>query len=235
MPVSERTRKILWITAGGRCSICREQLATEKTETDDPSVFGQEAHIVAQGSTGPRAGPVDDVDGYENLILLCSKDHKRIDDQVGHFTVELLRKIKHEHEAWTRAIGESAGAAAVDEAKRRAASNGKVDEFRFSVTASGGDPTAAPYVVQGTGSKVVEIFLIRGGYRVHWRVAGSAVFELDHETGRAGRGDLIVTMFVPPDQPSDSGEELVRIDESGRHIFRIKAPRMDWELAFSPI
>jgi hypothetical protein len=235
MPVSERTRKILWITAGGRCSICREQLATERTETDDPSVFGEEAHIVAQGHTGPRAGPIDDVDGYDNLILLCSKDHKRIDDQVGAFTVDRLRAIKREHEAWTRAIGESAGAGAVDEAKRRAASNGRAAEFRFSV-ASGGDPTAAPYVVQGTGSKVLEIYLIRGGYRVRWGIRGSSgVFRLGHETGSGGRGSRVTGCFFSATDPSDSGEELVRIDESGRHIFSVQAPRMDWELAFSPI
>ena len=56
---------------------------TEGTGTDDPSVFGEEAHIVAQAASGPRAGQVVNVDSYDNLILLCSKDHKRVDDQVG--------------------------------------------------------------------------------------------------------------------------------------------------------
>lgn len=102
MPVSEQTRKILWVTAGGRCSICRVLLATGGTDTDDPSVFGQEAHIVARSPGGPRAGQVAGPDSYENLILLCSKDHKRVDDQVGYFTVERLKAIKLAHEIWVK-------------------------------------------------------------------------------------------------------------------------------------
>jgi len=106
MPISDRTRKILWVTAGGRCSICRVQLATSGTDTDDPSVFGQEAHIVARSPGGPRAGQVADPDGYDNLILLCGKDHKRIDDQESSYTVERLRTIKIAHEMWAKTLGE---------------------------------------------------------------------------------------------------------------------------------
>lgn len=104
MSISERTRKILWVKAGGRCSICRVQLVTEGTGTDDPSVFGEEAHIVAQAPSGPRAGQVVNVDSYDNLILLCSKDHKRVDDQVGHYTVDRLRQIKRSHELWIHSL-----------------------------------------------------------------------------------------------------------------------------------
>jgi hypothetical protein len=98
MSVMERTRKILWIKAGGRCSICHEQLATDATDEDDPSVFGEECHIVARSPGGPRAADIADVDGYDNLILLCRKHHKQVDDQRSHFTVERLRKIKRKHE-----------------------------------------------------------------------------------------------------------------------------------------
>jgi hypothetical protein len=98
MPITSRTRKILWIKAGGRCSICREQLATDAREEDDPSVFGEECHIVAQSPGGPRASEIAEPDGYENLILLCRKHHKQVDDQRSHFTIELLRKLKSEHE-----------------------------------------------------------------------------------------------------------------------------------------
>jgi hypothetical protein len=107
MSVSEQTRKILWMTAGGRCSICRVQLATSGTDTDDPSVFGEEAHIVARSPGGPRAGQVTDPDGYHNLILLCSKDHKRIDDQESSYAVEDLKAIKIAHETWARTLGEN--------------------------------------------------------------------------------------------------------------------------------
>lgn len=107
MAIVDRTRKILWVKAGGRCSICRVQLVTEGTEGDDPSVFGVEAHIVAKSSNGPRGDHVACVDAYDNLILLCSKHHKQIDDQTLHFTVERLREIKAAHELWIADLGKS--------------------------------------------------------------------------------------------------------------------------------
>jgi hypothetical protein len=106
MPITDRTRKILWATAGSRCSICRVLLVTEGTDTDDPSVFGEEAHIVGQSPNGPRAGNIPNVDSYANLILLCRKDHKRVDDQVGKYTVERLKEIKRQHEEWITSQGE---------------------------------------------------------------------------------------------------------------------------------
>jgi HNH endonuclease len=98
MSITPRTRKILWVKAGGRCSMCHEQLATDATDQDDPSVFGEECHIVAQSPGGPRATAVADLDDYDNLILLCRKHHKQVDDQRSYFTVERLQKIKGEHE-----------------------------------------------------------------------------------------------------------------------------------------
>src|SRR6266404_246752 len=106
MAITDRTRKILWVKAGGRCSICQVQLVTEGTDTDDPSVFGEEAHIVGQSPNGPRAGIISDVDSYANLILLCRKHHKQVDDQVGYYTVERLKEIKRQHEEWVASLGE---------------------------------------------------------------------------------------------------------------------------------
>jgi len=110
MAVSEKTRKIIWCEAGGRCAICREQVATPGTDCDDPSVFGEEAHIVARSKGGPRAGALDDtsIDNHTNLVLLCSKHHKQVDDQPVHFTVDRLREIKAEHAAWTRSLTDAA-------------------------------------------------------------------------------------------------------------------------------
>jgi hypothetical protein len=106
MSVSEKTRKIVWVRAGGLCAICKEQVITPGTDSDDPSVFGEEAHIVARSKGGPRAGGLAEelINGHANLILLCSKDHKRVDDQPGHFTVERLRQIKADHEAWVQSV-----------------------------------------------------------------------------------------------------------------------------------
>lgn len=104
MAISTRTRKILWVKAAGRCSICRVQLVTEGSEMDDPSVFGEEAHIVARAPDGPRAGQVEDHDAYDNLILLCNRHHKQIDDQVSTFPIERLHQIKRDHEHWAANI-----------------------------------------------------------------------------------------------------------------------------------
>ena len=107
MAISDRTRKILWTKTAARCCVCRVPVAGEKTDTDDPSVFGEEAHIVARSAGGPRwrvyAG---DIDGYDNLLLLCSKCHKQIDDQVNAYTEDRLLEIKRDHEAWAAKLGE---------------------------------------------------------------------------------------------------------------------------------
>jgi hypothetical protein len=81
-------------------------LVAEGTETDDPSVFGEEAHIVSAAPGGPRHGPLPNHDVYDNLILLCSKHHKQVDDQVGRYTVDLLKQVKRDHEQWVRGRGE---------------------------------------------------------------------------------------------------------------------------------
>jgi hypothetical protein len=98
MPITLRTRKILWVKAGARCSICGEQLATDAAGGDGPSVSGEECHIVARSPGGARAADIADMDGYDNLILLCRTHHKQVDDQRSHFSVERLKKIKREHE-----------------------------------------------------------------------------------------------------------------------------------------
>jgi hypothetical protein len=69
-------------------------------EGDDPSVIGEEAHIVAQKADGPRGNPdfTGDLDHYNNLILLCRKHHKIVDDQVTEWSIERLRQTKAEHE-----------------------------------------------------------------------------------------------------------------------------------------
>jgi hypothetical protein len=88
--ISDRTLKIVWSEAGGRCSICRVLVLTPGTEDDDPSVFGELAYIVAKSPGGPRSGGLgaDKLDLHEDRMLLCNKHHKQVDDQRNHFTVE---------------------------------------------------------------------------------------------------------------------------------------------------
>ncbi|WP_333887300.1 HNH endonuclease [Sphingobacterium siyangense] len=75
------------------------------SETDDASVVGEEAHIIARETNGPRGDnsmPIEERDKYNNLILMCSIHHKNIDDFPERFPVELLHQYKLEHEAWVK-------------------------------------------------------------------------------------------------------------------------------------
>src|SRR5262249_50638182 len=76
------------------------------TSTDDESIVGDECHIISGASQGPRHAPnfpEDQIDDADNLLVLCRVDHKRVDDQPGEYTVERLKRIKIEHEAWVAA------------------------------------------------------------------------------------------------------------------------------------
>jgi hypothetical protein len=99
--ISVQTRKILWARSGNQCAKCMTPLiAPEEIALGSPAVIGEEAHIIALSIDGPRGseGPRVNLDGYENLILLCSNCHTLVDARPDLFPhVELLR-IKSEHE-----------------------------------------------------------------------------------------------------------------------------------------
>jgi len=101
MPISDRTRKILWGKSGNRCAICKKELVLDSTPNNDESVVGDECHIVSAQKNGPRYDeryPQKDIDTYQNLLLLCRVHHKMIDDQQETYMADLLRKIKENHE-----------------------------------------------------------------------------------------------------------------------------------------
>jgi len=78
-------------------------LVEDETLTDDPSVVGDEAHIVAKDPNGPRGNSTlssDERDKYSNLILLCKIHHKLVDDQFIEYSVETLEKMKKDHLEW---------------------------------------------------------------------------------------------------------------------------------------
>lgn len=102
------TRLALAVAAGGRCEFggCNDYLF-EHHLTLRKGVFGQNAHIVAFSSDGPRAAPESgtrEVHDIANLLLLCPKCHKHVDDQPASFPTELLRQYKQAHEARIRFV-----------------------------------------------------------------------------------------------------------------------------------
>lgn len=107
--VSDKDRKILWGRSGNRCALCRQVLVAERTSADGDAVVGDEAHIAARSPGGARYGECspDKVDSYENLILLCRIDHKKVDDQPRHYTTARLKQAKVKHERWVEhALGD---------------------------------------------------------------------------------------------------------------------------------
>ncbi|MGH2880909.1 MAG: hypothetical protein ACRDK4_15035 [Solirubrobacteraceae bacterium] len=101
MPISAHTRKVLWGLASNACARCGVALVRTPIAAGDPhAVIGQECHITAQAPGGPRGqlGSRDDLDGYDNLILLCANCHVAADAQPDNFPPEILRQIKRDHE-----------------------------------------------------------------------------------------------------------------------------------------
>lgn len=105
MGISLRTVKLLWGRSANRCAICRNELVEDaQNEADDESIVGDMAHIIARKETFTR-GDYEALteagrDSYANLILLCKRHHKVIDDQPAQYTVEELRRLKAAHEQW---------------------------------------------------------------------------------------------------------------------------------------
>lgn len=98
---------MLWGRAAGLCSMpnCRIQLVMDETETDDPTLIGEECHIVARSekfSRGQNDLPPYKRNLYNNLILLCRNHHKLVDANPEIYNLEKLRTIKKDHEAWVR-------------------------------------------------------------------------------------------------------------------------------------
>lgn len=105
MAITLKTHKLLWGSCGSICARCKRKVFEDETLTDDPSVVGEEAHIVSKKEDGPRYDdplPMERRDLFENLLILCNTCHKIVDDQFRHYTVAVLRKMKEDHETWVR-------------------------------------------------------------------------------------------------------------------------------------
>jgi DNA replication protein DnaC len=95
--------KALFGKAANRCSICKTSVTElPKKRGDKIVVIGEIAHINAIASNGPRGTTIvtkQELNDYDNLILLCANCHAKIDRLEATYTTEELKKIKREHEA----------------------------------------------------------------------------------------------------------------------------------------
>ena len=103
MAISPKHQSTLWGRAGGRCSICKCDLAPIREQTGDLTL-GEMAHIIARSPDGPRgtAGNRADADSYQNLILLCPTHHRLVDKAPDDYSVDELRERKRVHEQAVR-------------------------------------------------------------------------------------------------------------------------------------
>ncbi|MEQ8271741.1 HNH endonuclease signature motif containing protein [Algiphilus sp.] len=103
MAVTEKTRIQVWGESAARCAYCREQLIFSDEFGINESLVGEVCHIFAKGEGGPRANPclsAAEIDGPNNLMLLCRKHHKYVDDHPDRFTTEKLGEMKLAHLKW---------------------------------------------------------------------------------------------------------------------------------------
>lgn len=95
----ERT---LWGISAGRCEFegCNCFLGINPI-TMETGNYGEKAHIEAVSKGGARYREVMDVtelNSTDNLMLMCAKCHKTIDDNPENYPVERLREMKKNHE-----------------------------------------------------------------------------------------------------------------------------------------
>jgi HNH endonuclease len=105
MAFSQKTIKLLWGNAAGRCAFpdCGALLSFPESGKIAPHTIGEMAHIRGDKPGSNRHDPgLSDADrnDYANLILLCPTHHTVIDkpENVGTYTVNMLLNIKLQHQ-----------------------------------------------------------------------------------------------------------------------------------------
>ena len=107
MSATYPTKIVLAFRSGDLCAFpgCPRQLTVNAPTGGSSVVIGQAAHIAGENSTAARYdATMDDTsrDHYDNLIYLCGDHHTQIDKQENHFPVEMLLRLKTEHEEKVR-------------------------------------------------------------------------------------------------------------------------------------
>lgn len=105
--ISSKDAKILWARAAGRCSMpdCRIELTLDKDNKDTALTFGEMCHIVGEKEDAPRGKSTltnKERNAYHNLVLFCANHHTIIDKYEEKYPIEVLHKIKTDHELWVQ-------------------------------------------------------------------------------------------------------------------------------------
>lgn len=105
MSLGDVDRRLLWVRAGGRCTLCKTYLLEGNLSAKEVPL-GEGAHIVGReksekSARGLHELPVNERDTADNLMLACPSCHNEIDKQLvaGLLDVDFLLAKKREHEA----------------------------------------------------------------------------------------------------------------------------------------
>lgn len=101
MPASPKTQKTIWGIFAARCAICKEHLVEREEGVD--SLVGEVAHLVGEkkgAARGISTLSLKERNSPDNLMLLCLKHHKMVDDNEENFSLEKLRGIRQEFLDW---------------------------------------------------------------------------------------------------------------------------------------
>lgn len=93
--------KPLYGLSAARCNICGNVVFEPKIGEDGFIHIGEMAHNIAYSDNDSAPRAIDGMSGdntYNNLILLCVLDHKRVDQNTAFYTIENLRTIKSKFE-----------------------------------------------------------------------------------------------------------------------------------------
>lgn len=102
---SQNTRLIVWGRAAGRCQYtnCGERLDQDLVSGELSKNFADLAHNIASSPNGARGHSNQShelADDPDNILLLCGKHHREIDDRqkTGTYCVEAVRAMKRASE-----------------------------------------------------------------------------------------------------------------------------------------
>jgi hypothetical protein len=99
--IPETTKLRLWVESAGRCEFkgCNTPVWHNGLTLSEGN-FAEVAHIIGSSKDGPRGTDQSEdlqID-FDNLMLLCQRCHKEIDDHPESYPVDLLRTWKQDHE-----------------------------------------------------------------------------------------------------------------------------------------
>lgn len=98
--IKEKVLLSLWARAAGRCELCGKELDVAHA-FDEVGNFAQVAHINAYSPGGPRYRAdmtADELNGIDNLMLLCYEHHRMVDNNTDDYPEEELKRRKADWE-----------------------------------------------------------------------------------------------------------------------------------------